>query len=151
MEDAPAVRAKQRKDDREKEHAQNNIKTLGVAPKVLVPTPSREEPKYVPRISDLAAKVDPKLLLDRILNSQIQLTAREILAVSKDLSGGLMDLIKPKAGKDRTIAETFLSQNQKSRTRGELIYIDTEINGRKIRAIYDTGSEINILNTSIYK
>ncbi|KAG1793820.1 hypothetical protein EV424DRAFT_1603770 [Suillus variegatus] len=139
MEDAPAVRAKQRKDDREREHAPDNIKTLGVAPKVLVPTPSREEPKHVPRISDLAAKVDPKLLLDRILNSQIQLTAREILAVSKDLSGGLMDLIKPKAGKDRTIAETFLSQNQKSRTRGELIYIDTEINGCKIRAIYDTG------------
>ncbi|KAG1896716.1 uncharacterized protein F5891DRAFT_958403, partial [Suillus fuscotomentosus] len=75
----------------------------------------------------------------------------EILAMSKDLSRGLMDLIKPKAGKDRTITETFLSQNQKSRTCGELIYIDTEINGRKIRAIYDTGSEINLLNTSIYK
>ncbi|KAG2120931.1 uncharacterized protein F5147DRAFT_538354, partial [Suillus discolor] len=29
--------------------------------------------------------------------------------------------------------------------------INTEINGHKVRAIYDTGSEINILNTSIYK
>ncbi|KAG2101886.1 uncharacterized protein F5147DRAFT_558428, partial [Suillus discolor] len=78
----------------EKGYVQNNIQTLGVAPKVSVPRPNWEEPKHIPRIYDLAARVDPKLLLDQILNSLIQLTAREILAVSKDSSGSLMDLIK---------------------------------------------------------
>ncbi|KAG1778126.1 hypothetical protein EV702DRAFT_920456, partial [Suillus placidus] len=118
-------------------------------PKVPVLIP-QEDPKHMPRISELSVKIDPRLIIDQISNSQIQLTAWQILAISKDLSSSLINLIKPKSHKDQTIMDTFLTHDRRSRTREDLIYIDTEINGHKIRAIYDTGSEINILNTSIY-
>lgn len=150
MEDTPAVRRERKETEGKQSQHQRFIGTSGEEPKALVPM-HREEPKHMPRISEISAKIDPRLLLDRILNSQIQLTAREILAVSKDLSSSMIDLIKPKSSKDRTTADTFLTQDRKSKTRGDLIYINTEINGRKIRAIYDTGSEINILNTAIYR
>ncbi|KAG1789665.1 hypothetical protein EV424DRAFT_1288560, partial [Suillus variegatus] len=101
--------------------------------------------------SELAAKTNSRVLIDRILNSQIQISAGEILAASKDLSGSLIDLLKPKSGKDRPTAETFLTRGQMVKTRGDLIYIDVDINGRKVKAIFDTGSEINILNTAIYR
>ncbi|KAG1830707.1 hypothetical protein DFJ58DRAFT_671559, partial [Suillus subalutaceus] len=47
--------------------------------------------------------------------------------------------------------EAFLTRGQNVKTHGDLIYIDADINGQKVKAIFDTGSEINILNTSIYR
>ncbi|KAG2367868.1 hypothetical protein BDR07DRAFT_1372564 [Suillus spraguei] len=129
MEDAPAVRAVERQREKNVGKGTPDMRSLGM-PKVLAPMP-QEELKHAPRVTDLSAKIDPWLLLEIILNSQIQLSAWEILAISisKDLSGSLIDLIKPKSRKDRVVAETFLMQ--KPKTHGNLIYIDAEINGRK--------------------
>ncbi|KAG1789805.1 uncharacterized protein HD556DRAFT_1243118 [Suillus plorans] len=112
---------------------------------------NQEGTKYAPRISELAVNTNLRVLIDRILNSQIQISAREILAASKDLSGSLIDLLKPESGKDWPTAETFLTWGQMVKTCGDLIYIDADINGCKVKAIFDTGSEINILNTAIYR
>ncbi|KAG2120930.1 uncharacterized protein F5147DRAFT_647310 [Suillus discolor] len=76
MEDAPAVREREKKGDREKGMLQGIIRNMDAKPNVSVPTLNREEPKHIPRISKLSAKIDPKLLLEQILNSQIQLSAR---------------------------------------------------------------------------
>jgi hypothetical protein len=114
----------------------------------VVPVPAPEKPV---RRSEVAAQVKTVGVLNQVLNTRIDLAIGEVLGISKDLSALLGDKIKPKSAKISVpiatalpVATSFYSKN-----RGLLIQLHMQCDGRPIRAIIDTGSQLNIVNKSI--
>ncbi|KAG2079508.1 uncharacterized protein F5147DRAFT_592260, partial [Suillus discolor] len=86
-----------------------------------------------------------KSVLNRILNIPVALTAGEILGVSKEISGLLAESIKP-----RTMVrkETHLVYNP---TKEALIELPIKIHGNSLKAVIDTGSQLNIVSEHMYE
>ncbi|KAG1791288.1 hypothetical protein EV424DRAFT_1337483, partial [Suillus variegatus] len=123
------------------------------------------EPKTGIRRSELADGISAKLVLNRILNVPVELTAGEILGVSKELAGLLAESIKPKTinrkdvhlvydlmKKRKSEAEGFrITENPEARTKEALIELPIRIHGNSLKAVIDTGSQLNIVSEHMYE
>ncbi|KAJ6540933.1 hypothetical protein B0H10DRAFT_1643494, partial [Mycena sp. CBHHK59/15] len=111
-------------------------------------------PRGAGRHSEVSSQVQKGAVLNKLLDVQITLPLREILATSRELSNGLQELIKVKNNHKVTayamsrdnpiVASTFVAQN-----RGFLIEMLLECGGKTITAIIDTGSQLNIVRENI--
>jgi len=104
----------------------------------------RKYPKR--RVSDIMAKVQPGEILDTILRTPIKMEIGELLSSSRELSGLLSNAIKPKSVEPRIEAHSVWTKTQ-----GLLIKVAMQCDGRTISAIIDTGSQLNIVSSYIWK
>jgi hypothetical protein len=129
-----------------------------------------EEPASRPaaRQSELSGTVNKQHVMDRILDAQVPMSLREIMVTSKDLRSEFQDLIKVKnvravllgnAERHPLIANFKLGKDAPkfpalanfdgTRTEGFLIKVEMETNGRKICAIIDTGSQLDVVRAEV--
>ncbi|KDQ62220.1 hypothetical protein JAAARDRAFT_107399, partial [Jaapia argillacea MUCL 33604] len=105
------------------------------------------EPKHTePHKSELSRKVDTGSILTQILATSCPMTVGEVVGLSKDIAGELQDLLKVQ--KPETTSSTVVYMEERGRP---VITVPVEVNGRKVQAIIDSGSEINILNSCGYQ
>ncbi|KIK32306.1 hypothetical protein CY34DRAFT_47834, partial [Suillus luteus UH-Slu-Lm8-n1] len=117
------------------------------------------------RRSELADGINPRSVLDQILKVPIALTAGEVLGVSKELSGLLTKLIRPRAAVrrgmyvgsspnlgDENSANGFSAARiPEARTKEALIELPIKIGGKSLKAVIDTGSQLNIVSERTYE
>lgn len=110
------------------------------------------------RKSEVSSHVQPMNVLDQVLNTRIDLAIGEVLGISKDLSYLLGDKIKPKSMPPKSnpmpvaaslAASVPIATSFYSTTRGLLIQLFMQCDGRPITAIIDTGSQLNIVSKTI--
>lgn len=101
-----------------------------------------------PRQSEITAHTRPVQILNQLLNTRIDLAIGEVLGISKELSGMMSDKIKMKSAKVMPPVATFASSLH-TKSRGNLINLHMQCDGRQISAIIDTGSQLNIVSKSI--
>ncbi|KAH7902945.1 hypothetical protein BJ138DRAFT_1199218, partial [Hygrophoropsis aurantiaca] len=112
--------------------------------------PSEFEPRRnVPRRSELAAHVDPKIVLQKLLQTPVQMAVGEILGVSKELSNVLTENLRSKPLRPDT--PRFEAHSIWTKTRGLLIRLRMHCDEKPITAIIDTGSQLNIVNRNAWK
>ena len=108
------------------------------------------------RQSAISEHVNVLGVLDQVLNAKVELAVGEVIGVSRELSGQLANAIKFRALKSMepsgltTLSAQGLSPNR-TKTRGLLIKIMMECDGRPIEAIIDTGSQLNIVSEKACK
>ncbi|KAJ7170323.1 hypothetical protein C8R43DRAFT_875888, partial [Mycena crocata] len=111
------------------------------------------------RQSEVSATVDRQKVRNRILDTQIPLTLRELMVTSKDLRTDFQDLIKVKN------VRTMLLENSQDhalianypltgtvdwpRSEGILIKAEMETNGKLVCAIIDTGSKLDLVTSDV--
>ena len=113
--------------------------------------------------------VDPQEVLDDIMDTDVTLKLGKIMGVSKDLQKSMGKMLKAKSptstdnvGKRTNylaseFRESYLKLDQEFRRRweqtdrGSLIEVWCVINKKAVKAIIDTGSEMNIINHSVLK
>ena len=128
------------------------------------PISNSEKKQYGHRHSELSTQINPKDVVNSILDTQVALPIRQILGTSRELSNTLLEVMKQK----NTIAMTAQNQvipimpsefrtkevmnNQVQEEPGssrDLIKWNVTIRGRPVTAIIDTGSEVNLINDQI--
>ncbi|KDQ63994.1 hypothetical protein JAAARDRAFT_117850 [Jaapia argillacea MUCL 33604] len=95
--------------------------------------------------SELAKKIDMKDVLTRILATPLLMTVGEVVGLSKDVAGEFQALLKVKKP-EQSSTVVFVEEEGQRLLGGPLITIPIEVDGHKVHAIIDSGSEINILN-----
>ena len=116
-----------------------------INPPVTNKAAQRKKPQ--PRQSAISAYVDPMRVLDHVLNTEVRMALGEVLGVSNKLSDLLVENMKKKsAPKTAMVATSFIT-----RDRGLLIRLKMEIDHIPVIAIIDTGSQLNIVNTALWK
>ena len=137
--------------------------------------PAKDEAdRRQPRRSEIQEKVKPTEVLQKVLNTPVTMAMGELLAVSKEMSAHVQDVIKPKSAKtersdkldgyETTAAVRWTETKDipkprpalsatifSTRTRGQLIRLTLECLGRPISAIIDTGSQLNIVSYKTWK
>ncbi|KAJ7231172.1 hypothetical protein B0H12DRAFT_1029628, partial [Mycena haematopus] len=113
--------------------------------------PSKSEIKTTGRQSDIQSTVQLPKIVDRILDLELPITVREVLAASKEIRNGLQDTVRLKNVKAVLMGSGFplVAQWTWPRTDGVLIRIEMEICGRRVVAIVDTGSQLNVVRADI--
>ena len=107
--------------------------------------PSRKKPQ--PRQSAISAFVDPMRVLNQVLGTEVHMALGEILGVSNKLSDLLIENMKKKSNpQPAMVATSFVT-----RDRGLLIKLKMDIDRVPVTAIIDTGSQLNIVNTILWK
>ena len=126
-------------------------------------TPPGLAPKRPPRRSEVQAQVDRMNVLGRILSQPVTLAVGEVFGISKEMTASLREVLKPKtnmvsAEKSLTDKGTNLVETDKSliaavstRAREMLIKLKMECDGKPIITIIDTGSQLSIANTKVWK
>ncbi|KDQ58257.1 hypothetical protein JAAARDRAFT_129369, partial [Jaapia argillacea MUCL 33604] len=105
-----------------------------------------------PRKSELSQKVDSGSILTRILATSCPMTVGEVVGLSKDIASELQDLLKVRKPETTSLTVAYTEERGSRRLLGGLlITVPVEVDGRKVRAIIDSRSEINILNSRIYQ
>lgn len=113
-----------------------------------------------PRSSDLQAKTDTKSIIKKILHTPVTLPVGDILGTSKELAHQLQEILKPRSTPKNValqVENDDLDENNFLGTmpgvyaasiipkaRGTLIKLVLEIDDVPVRAIIDTGSQLNI-------
>ncbi|KAK6992719.1 hypothetical protein R3P38DRAFT_2412574, partial [Favolaschia claudopus] len=118
------------------------------------PAKNEQIPKSAGRQSELAGTVDPKQVMERILDTEIKMSLREIMVTAKELRTEFQDLIKVKNVKAVLLGGTrggFAVDNIGwPRSDGILIQIDLKTaEGRDINAIIDTGSQLDVVRQDV--
>ena len=120
--------------------------------------PSKKEPKentaiekknIRQRVSDLAARAKPEKVLESVLRTPVSLEVGQILGTSRELSGILSNVIKPKPmilNEPKVEAHSIWTK-----TRGLLIKMIMHCDDQPIQAIIDTGSQLNIVSRQAWK
>ena len=123
------------------------------------------EEKRSPRKSELQNYVSPKSVLDKVLNTPVTVAVGELLAVSKEVSHQVQEVIKLKSskgpeakpatqyvdtGKDLEEDPLLAAAAFTPRTKGQLIKLRMECDGTPITAIIDTGSQLNIAHKQLW-
>ena len=114
------------------------------------------------RISDLQSRTNVQGVLQKVLKAPITIEIGEILGVSKEMSHQVQEALRPKVQIPRPMAKAYASSNPLSntmvaaasfvpRTRGTLIQLLMECDGKPINAIIDTGSQLNIAHRAAWK
>ncbi|KAJ6452563.1 hypothetical protein C8R47DRAFT_1229380 [Mycena vitilis] len=111
------------------------------------------EAKTSGRHSEIQATVQIPSIIERILDLTLPMTVREAFVASKDIRAGIMDTIRLKNVKavllGRSQDNPLVAHWNWPRTDGILIKIDVESAGRKISAIVDTGSQLDVVRADI--
>lgn len=123
------------------------------------------------RRSEVQAQVNPKIMLKKLLDTPITVGVGELLAVSREMSQQVQEVIKPKpqmrpegrstvrmvevededSPKRKTPTNIVATATFAPRTRGQLIRVRLECDGVPISAIIDTGSQLNIAHKRIWQ
>ena len=111
------------------------------------------------RASELQTQIDMQDVLNKVLKAPITLQVGELLGVSKEAAHHVSELLRP-----RTIARIPGKPQQGTKSpsavvaatlvpkaRGTLIRISVECDNKKLQAIVDTGSQLNIINRNLWK
>ncbi|KAJ7174020.1 hypothetical protein C8R43DRAFT_943648 [Mycena crocata] len=118
------------------------------------------------RQSELSAEVNHDSVIHKVLDSEVTLSVKDVLGASRELSSALLEMIKVKnqgthkvglslEGETCTskwindLDDTVVAQTRIPRSRGMLIDIELECDGRKLMGIIDTGSQLNIVREDI--
>ncbi|EED82415.1 predicted protein [Postia placenta Mad-698-R] len=100
--------------------------------------------KRVPRRIELQAQIDQADILDRVLGTSVSLKIGKVLAISKDMSHQLQNVLKLRQA--AMVALTVVTPS-----RGTLIKLQMECDDRPVTAIIDTGSQLNIAHWRVWK
>ena len=96
--------------------------------------------------------MDPFNILNRLLDSKVEMAVGEVIGVSKELSNMFADSIRVKSAKSQVpVGLTTYSGDFRAKTRALLIRIRLECDGEPIEAIIDTGSQLNIVKEKVWK
>ncbi|KAK7000721.1 hypothetical protein R3P38DRAFT_2560447 [Favolaschia claudopus] len=150
--DARKVRITEPADEEMKDVQQSNKKHSHKAESQTV----KGDPaiKSAGRQSELSGTVDTKQVMDRILDTEVKLSLREIMVTSKDLRTEFQDLVKVKNVKAVLLGGTrdgaIIANLGWPRREGILIQIDMKTpEGREINAIIDTGSQLDVVRQDV--
>ncbi len=102
-----------------------------------------------PRMNDLAMQVNTGDVLKKILQTQVTLEAGELIGVSPGISSLLHEAIKLKPAYPKP--PNLVAHSVATKTRGILIRLIMNCNGRNIQGILDTGSMLNICSDKVWK
>ncbi|KAK7460789.1 hypothetical protein VKT23_008717 [Stygiomarasmius scandens] len=122
-----------------------NKENTGIEPKPIT-QPAQLEGKRLPRQAEIAKDIKPEQILKSILSTPVTITMHELLGTSKDLSDQMIELLKRKNIKP-IVAHSY----QASEVKGFLILLDIVLPRGAVRAIVDTGSQLNIMKKSVYE
>ncbi|KAA1478915.1 hypothetical protein DENSPDRAFT_756726, partial [Dentipellis sp. KUC8613] len=126
---------------------------------------SDERRKPSARKSAISVLADPSRLMGELLKTPFSVTIGELLGVSREMSQLMSENLKMKSVNllAKPDWETYHASEPESesdipesyvfgaKTHGLLISINMECNGSPIRAIIDTGSELNVVRTDVYR
>ncbi|KAG1782092.1 hypothetical protein EV702DRAFT_932089, partial [Suillus placidus] len=115
--------------------------------------------------SEISDGINAKSVLSRILSVPIALTMGQVLGVSKELSGLLVEMIKPrtvargethltyipKLGNENMANNFRIKGNSEAWMREALIELPIKIGGNSLKAVIDTGSQLNIVLEEMYE
>ncbi|KAK7439757.1 hypothetical protein VKT23_017332 [Stygiomarasmius scandens] len=104
------------------------------------------ENKRQPRQAEIAKDINSEQILKSILSTPVTVTMHDLLGTSKDLSDQMLELLRRKNVKP-IVAHSY----QTSEVKGFLILLDIVLPKGSVRAIVDTGSQLNIMKKSIYE
>ncbi|KAI9068491.1 hypothetical protein FKP32DRAFT_1546423, partial [Trametes sanguinea] len=99
------------------------------------------------KASQISKNVDPTSVLDKILDSPVTLSVREVVGVSKDVASCLQDVLKVKKAELATAPVSNLVTSKTS----SLIHLEMECNQKPVSFIVDTGSQLNIISEKVCK
>lgn len=106
-----------------------------------------ERIKPPPRLSQLSKEVSSNTILNKILDSTLSMTVREVVGVSKDVAGRLQDILKVRKAEFVQLPAT----NLVTAHTGALIRVEVECNHKPVSFIVDTGSQLNIISEKVCK
>ncbi|KAJ7171350.1 hypothetical protein C8R46DRAFT_1216918 [Mycena filopes] len=120
-------------------------------------TPSRPEelvkaePKITGRQSDIQSSVHLPAIVKRLLDLEIPLTVREVLVASKEIRNEIQDVIRLKNVKAVLLGHDspLIANWAWPRSEGVLIRVEMEIGGRRVVAIVDTGSQLDVVRADV--
>ncbi|KAJ7277024.1 hypothetical protein C8J57DRAFT_1714176 [Mycena rebaudengoi] len=151
--DMPPVSLPKTDKNPKRRESESAIKT-----RIPTPGPEKEEPvngntKNSGRQSELQTTVDVNGVLDRLLNLSLPLSVGEAFALSKEIRNGIQEKIRLKNVKavliGRSASHPILANWTWQRTEGVLIKVEMEVANRKIMAIIDTGSQLDVVRADI--
>ncbi|KAJ3487215.1 hypothetical protein NLI96_g3696 [Meripilus lineatus] len=102
-----------------------------------------------PMKSAISQQVQPTAIIDKILNTPINITVGEVLGSSREISSHLQNYMKFKratTGEKENVVAFSLPH-----TRTSLIHLAMECSGRPLKAIIDTGSMCNVVFYKVYQ
>ncbi|KAJ7683405.1 hypothetical protein B0H17DRAFT_1227433, partial [Mycena rosella] len=104
-----------------------------------------------PRQSAVSSVINPQDILNQVLNSKLDISTGQLLAISPILANALIEVLRLKnilsARKpDSIVAATFIT-----RDRQRLIRLQVQINGKIVLAIVDTGSMLNVVSRAAWR
>ena len=155
----PSLAKKAKKDAKGKERATQDHDVP------MADAEAKKEDKRSPRKSELQGIVNPKVVLDKVLNTPVTMAVGELLAVSKEVSQQVQEVIKVKStkGPEKAMAQLAETGNFPAsltpisaavfpaKTKGLLIKLRMECDGMPLMAIIDTGSQLNIVHKKVYQ
>ncbi|KAJ6513489.1 hypothetical protein C8R45DRAFT_1088510 [Mycena sanguinolenta] len=105
------------------------------------------ETKPAGRHSEVQSTMNLPSIVERILNLELPMTVREALAASKEIRNGLQEVVRLKNVKAVLMGSDFpvVANFKWPRQDGVLIRIELEVGGRRVVAIVDTGSQLDIV------
>ncbi|KAI0734990.1 hypothetical protein BC629DRAFT_1600777 [Irpex lacteus] len=114
-----------------------------------------ESAKRTPRQSELQHHVNPVAILDKLLSAPVNLQVGELMAVSKEMTQRMQEVLKPKQNKPGDSTKLVTTEGTQSegpatvaafmpKTRSQLIRLTMYCHGIPIETIIDTGSMLNI-------
>ena len=122
--------------------------------------------KRPPRRSEVQSQVNQMTILGRILSQPVTLAVGEVFGISKEMTASLKEVLKSKnntpdipesAPKNNSNliqkekSKPVLSATSVTRAKEMLIKLRMECDGKPITAIIDTGSQLNIAHSDIWK
>ncbi|KAI9068670.1 hypothetical protein FKP32DRAFT_1555612, partial [Trametes sanguinea] len=111
------------------------------------PAPVGDHTRVPAKASQISKNVDPTSVLDKILDSPVTLSVREVVGVSKDVASCLQDVLKVKKAELATAPVSNLVTSKTS----SLIRLEMECNQKPVSFIVDTGSQLNIISEKVCK
>ena len=139
--------------------------------KPSVKNPAKKSTAPMPRASAVARHVDPFLVLNKVLNTELTLPVGELLGVSKEISSHLTDLLKvtrtvpPSVNSAADISDSITddstadSQSESTeaypvlalRTQSPLIQVLISCNGKSLMAIIDSGATQSVCSQRCWR
>ena len=114
-----------------------------------------EKRKYTPRQSELTAHVNPTAVMNKILNTPMTISIGELIGASKEVSNSMQNVLKVRRfegrdGATATAGKTPVTSLFTS-TKGRLIRLNMECEGKPVEAVIDSGSMLNIMSRKVWK
>jgi hypothetical protein len=98
------------------------------------------------RRTELSLQTTPRDVLTKLLNTQISLTAGEILGTSRELSIALADQIRVK-----NVTAANAAANHTCANHGSLLRVPVRVGRYTYNAIIDSGSEVNLIKRRVWE